>query len=85
MSATVDAERFSAYFHGCPIIKVPGRTFPVTANYLEDVIELTGEIQHKCERSIELTSCLGYRLEDGSRYAKYIDSNRIGKYEWSSG
>lgn len=25
----------------CPVINVPGRTFPVTAHYLEDVVELT--------------------------------------------
>lgn len=42
MSATVDAQRFSAYFHGAPIITVPGRTFPVDARFLEDAIELTG-------------------------------------------
>lgn len=29
MSATVDAERFSKYFGGCPIIRVPGFTYPV--------------------------------------------------------
>ena len=28
-SATIDPTVFSAYFHGCPIIKVPGRTYPV--------------------------------------------------------
>lgn len=29
MSATIDAERFSKYFNGCPIIQVPGFTYPV--------------------------------------------------------
>lgn len=42
MSATVDAEKISSYMNGCPILKVPGRTFPVTSFFLEDVIELTG-------------------------------------------
>uniref|UniRef100_A0A6N2NM09 Helicase ATP-binding domain-containing protein n=1 Tax=Salix viminalis TaxID=40686 RepID=A0A6N2NM09_SALVM len=28
MSATLDAERFSQYFGGCPIIRVPGFTYP---------------------------------------------------------
>ncbi|CEH15826.1 p-loop containing nucleoside triphosphate hydrolase protein [Ceraceosorus bombacis] len=41
MSATLDAERISAYFGGCPTIAVPGRTFPVDVRYLEDAIELT--------------------------------------------
>ncbi|KAM3414076.1 putative helicase C15C4.05 [Cercospora zeina] len=42
MSATVDAEKFSGYLDGAPIIQVPGRTFPVQAQFLEDAIELTG-------------------------------------------
>lgn len=30
MSATIDAERFSQYFNGCPVIQVPGFTYPVS-------------------------------------------------------
>lgn len=41
MSATVDADRFSKYLDGAPIVTVPGRTFPVQTKYLEDAIELT--------------------------------------------
>ncbi|XP_042453374.1 DExH-box ATP-dependent RNA helicase DExH6-like [Zingiber officinale] len=40
MSATIDAERFSNYFYGCPIIQVPGFTYPVTVFYLEDVLSI---------------------------------------------
>jgi len=42
MSATVDAERFSKYLGGAPVLTVPGRTFPVQVRYLEDAIEATG-------------------------------------------
>ena len=28
-SATLHADRFSAYFEGCPVLRVPGRAFPV--------------------------------------------------------
>ena len=42
MSATVDADRFSKYLGGAPVLTVPGRTFPVVDKYLEDAIELTG-------------------------------------------
>ncbi|PFH62978.1 hypothetical protein XA68_10729 [Ophiocordyceps unilateralis] len=42
MSATVDAERFSSYLGGAPILNVPGRTFPVDVRYLEDAVEVTG-------------------------------------------
>ena len=42
MSATMDAERFSAYFGNAPIFQVPGRTFPVKTLYLEDALKMTG-------------------------------------------
>ncbi|KAF7731529.1 hypothetical protein EC973_009293 [Apophysomyces ossiformis] len=43
MSATVEAHRFSSYFGNCPVLSVPGRTFPVQVKYLEDVIQTTEE------------------------------------------
>ncbi|KAF9432044.1 ATP-dependent RNA helicase dhx29 [Entomortierella beljakovae] len=42
MSATVDSDRFSKYFGGCPVLEVPGRTFPVHPMFLEDVVDVTG-------------------------------------------
>mmetsp|Transcript_20968 Transcript_20968/g.37142 ORF Transcript_20968/g.37142 Transcript_20968/m.37142 type:complete len:700 (+) Transcript_20968:79-2178(+) len=33
MSATLDAEKFMNYFSGAPVLKVPGRTFPVELYY----------------------------------------------------
>lgn len=35
-SATLDAEKFSEYFHGCPIFSIPGRTFPVEIMYSKE-------------------------------------------------
>ncbi|KAL9949934.1 hypothetical protein ACHAQF_000184 [Verticillium nonalfalfae] len=32
-SATLDADKFSSYFNGCPIFTIPGRTFPVEVLY----------------------------------------------------
>ncbi|CAF1923983.1 DExH-box ATP-dependent RNA helicase DExH2 isoform X1 [Brassica napus] len=40
MSATLDAERFSEYFGGCPVVQVPGFTYPVRTFYLEDVLSV---------------------------------------------
>ncbi|KAL2316839.1 hypothetical protein Fmac_030715 [Flemingia macrophylla] len=40
MSATFDAARFSQYFGSCPIINVPGFTYPVKTFYLEDVLSI---------------------------------------------
>ncbi|KAK4740463.1 hypothetical protein SAY87_032344 [Trapa incisa] len=40
MSATIDVEKFSAYFGGCPVVCVPGFTHPVKTFYLEDVLSI---------------------------------------------
>ncbi|XP_073070244.1 putative ATP-dependent RNA helicase DHX57 isoform X2 [Manis javanica] len=41
MSATLNAELFSDYFNSCPVITIPGRTFPVDQFFLEDAIAVT--------------------------------------------
>uniref|UniRef100_A0A1Y1N3Q9 RNA helicase n=1 Tax=Photinus pyralis TaxID=7054 RepID=A0A1Y1N3Q9_PHOPY len=41
MSATLNAEKFSAYFNNCPHLNIPGFTFPVQEFYLEDVLMKT--------------------------------------------
>lgn len=40
MSATLNAEKFSQYFGKCPMLHIPGFTFPVKEYLLEDVIEM---------------------------------------------
>jgi ATP-dependent RNA helicase DHX29 len=40
MSATVDAQRFSTYLGGAPVLNIPGRTFPVEVKFLEDAIDI---------------------------------------------
>ena len=35
-SATLDAEKFSAYFNDCPIFRIPGRIFPVEILFSKD-------------------------------------------------
>ncbi|XP_041815716.1 ATP-dependent RNA helicase DHX29 [Chelmon rostratus] len=47
MSATVDCDKFSNYFNRCPVITIPGRTFPVEVSHLEDIVEQTGYILEK--------------------------------------
>jgi HrpA-like RNA helicase len=42
MSATLNAESFSTYFGGCPVVSIPGRAHPVEEKRLEDILELTG-------------------------------------------
>jgi ATP-dependent RNA helicase DHX57 len=48
MSATLDADRFAAYWgNNTPRMHIPGRTFPVTDFLLEDVLSITGYIPPK--------------------------------------
>ena len=44
MSATLDSSLFSNFFNQAPVIKVPGRTFPVANYFLEDLFDATGHI-----------------------------------------
>ena len=44
MSATLDSDLFSSYFWSAPVLKVPGRTFPVRNYFLEDLLEKTGHV-----------------------------------------
>jgi ATP-dependent RNA helicase DHX29 len=55
MSATVDADKLSNYFNGCPTLHVPGRTFPVDVRFLEDAIEYANwSIQENSPYAINL-------------------------------
>ncbi|CAL1369813.1 unnamed protein product [Linum trigynum] len=42
MSATLNAELFSSYFGGAPTLHIPGFTYPVRAQFLENILETTG-------------------------------------------
>ncbi|KAK6048589.1 hypothetical protein COOONC_13907 [Cooperia oncophora] len=58
MSATLDAGKFQSYFENCPLMAVPGRTFPVEIfftpepekDYLEAAIRTVIQI-HVCEET----------------------------------
>ncbi|KAH1263618.1 DExH-box ATP-dependent RNA helicase DExH6 [Glycine max] len=54
MSATIDAARFSQYFGGCPIIHVPGFTYPVKTFYLEDVLSI---VKSRPDNHLDSTTC----------------------------
>lgn len=42
MSATVNSERFSQYFNGCPSLTIPGFTHSVTEYFLPDIHRMLG-------------------------------------------
>ncbi|XP_064594320.1 ATP-dependent RNA helicase DHX29-like [Liolophura sinensis] len=44
MSATLDSAKFSSYFYHCPVINIPGKTFPVKVLHVEDVVEAVGYV-----------------------------------------
>lgn len=44
MSATLNANLFSTYFPGTPVLNIAGRTFPVEQFFLEDILEKTNFI-----------------------------------------
>lgn len=41
MSATLNAKLFSDYFKSCPVLDIPGRTFPVEQLFLEDILDMS--------------------------------------------
>jgi ATP-dependent RNA helicase DHX36 len=42
MSATLNADLFSSYFGGAPMIHIPGFTHPVRSHFLENILDITG-------------------------------------------
>ncbi|XP_027343408.1 DExH-box ATP-dependent RNA helicase DExH6-like [Abrus precatorius] len=78
MSANVDAARFSQYFGVCPIIYVPGFTYPVKTYYLEDVLSIvkSGADNH-LDDNHELSEEEKLSLDEAINLALYND-------EWCS-
>ncbi|VEL24781.1 unnamed protein product, partial [Protopolystoma xenopodis] len=61
MSATIDVTMFCEYFGGCAVLDIEGRTYPVTAFYLEDCIKMLNYVppppdDRKRKRREELAS-----------------------------
>lgn len=82
MSATVDADKISAFFGNCPTLHVPGRTFPVDIRYLEDAIECTGwsisegsQYARRCEWHYQVLQQLLNRTSVHDKF--YKNKNRI--------
>ncbi|KAJ1957124.1 hypothetical protein GGI12_005112, partial [Dipsacomyces acuminosporus] len=41
MSATIDTTIFSFYFDNCPVVDIPGHTFPVQSIFLENIVQMS--------------------------------------------
>ncbi|GAB4848177.1 DExH-box ATP-dependent RNA helicase DExH6 [Ancistrocladus abbreviatus] len=72
MSATIDAERFSQYFGGCPVIRVPGFTHPVRTFYLEDVLSIVKSTE-KNHLDATLSSFASEKPELAEEYKVALD------------
>lgn len=51
MSATLDSKLFCTFFHNAPLISVPGRTFPISEYFLEDILESTNHVIEEGSRN----------------------------------
>lgn len=86
MSATLDADKFCKYFGGAPLMKVPGRTFPVDIfytqraerNYLEAAVRTTLQI-HQCEGPGDILLFLTGEMEIENATRELMESSRSMK------
>ncbi|XP_076442712.1 putative ATP-dependent RNA helicase DHX57 [Babylonia areolata] len=89
MSATLNADLFSAYFGYCPVVDIPGRTFPVEPIFLENIIESTGYIieerspygrsqQKPPDKGRELNMKQGRKKKGTLSYADAIEESLMG-------
>lgn len=91
MSATLDAQKFQQYFEGAPLLKVPGRTFPVeilyTAapeqDYVEAAVRTAVQIHQYGEKGDVLVFLTGEEeIEDACRRirleAERLDQTKLG-------
>lgn len=70
MSATAETTRFAGYLGNCPILHIPGRTYPVVTHFLDDILYMTGKIQLRQHSATNTyLKHIEYRLERNSRYA----------------
>ncbi|KAJ8032843.1 ATP-dependent RNA helicase DHX36 [Holothuria leucospilota] len=65
MSATLNANMFSEYFGNCPMIDIPGFTFPVTEFWIEDIL---GMIQYRPLRSVPKKEPKWWKYARRNRY-----------------
>jgi len=74
MSATVDAQKFSTYLDGAPIVDVPGRTYSVRAMFLEDALEATGHTNEDASTGV---------VNDEEEYAEPDDAGMFDIFQYA--
>ncbi|NWW10729.1 DHX36 helicase, partial [Oreocharis arfaki] len=81
MSATLNAEKFSEYFDHCPMIHIPGFTFPVVEYLLEDVIEKLRQVYNPENMDRRMHWRKGFMQGHVSRPEKE-EKEEIYRQEW---
>lgn len=64
MSATLESAKISNYFDRCPVLEVPGRTFPVNHKYIEEIVEYSGYALEKSKSQLNLNNDKLQFIED---------------------
>mgnify|MGYP002803825931 CR=1 FL=1 len=74
MSATLNAEKFSNYFNNCPMLNIPGFTFPVRQHFLEEILKFLG---YKCPPATKVPF---FRRRGGRNEEKRRKEEMWGEY-----
>ena len=73
MSATMNAELFSNYFGGAPVLSIAGRTFPVTVHHLERLLPMVGyHLEENSAYAVKFKSSADVKRNNRSKHVDEI-------------
>ncbi|UYV77844.1 DHX30, partial [Cordylochernes scorpioides] len=73
MSASFNTKLFSSYFNYCPVVDVPGMSFPVKEHYLPEILQELGQDPNSFWEGSMFTEQLGHLI---CQVVKHIDDSR---------
>ncbi|MEO5694114.1 MAG: ATP-dependent RNA helicase HrpA, partial [Usitatibacter sp.] len=68
-SATIDTERFSAFFDGAPVIEVSGRTYPVEVRYRPEFFE----VEEEDDEPVDMNEAIARAVDEIARDSRTGD------------
>ncbi|XP_050683398.1 ATP-dependent RNA helicase DHX30-like isoform X1 [Leptidea sinapis] len=76
MSATLDTQVFTKYFNDCPVIEVPGRTFPIQESYIDDLeSKFKIKLPHAKENCMKIDGKPMIDCQEVAELIKAVDRN----------